>query len=692
VRHRPIRRLFVANRGEIARRIIRSAHAMGIVTAVAYAERDGATPFVSEAGTAVELVGTGVAETYLDQAQMIEAARRTGCDAVHPGYGFLSESPSFAKAVEESGLVFVGPSPDAIGALGDKLRARKEARALGVPVLGTDEGGAGTPASFPVIVKAAAGGGGKGMQVARDAAELTGALEAGRRQAKAAFGDGRVFVEPYLDRARHVEVQVLGDCAGAIVHCFERECSIQRRHQKVIEEAPSAAVTPELREQLGEAALRIAAAFSYENAGTVEFLLDEDGRYYFLEVNTRLQVEHPVTEAVTGLDLVREQLLIAEGAPLSFQQGDLSLDGHAIEARLYAEDVEAGYLPAAGRVEIFRRAAEPHVRYDSGVESGTVVGVEYDPLLAKVIAHAPTRRSAAGKLALALARSAAFGITTNRELLIAVLRDEAFLAGETPTSFLEERRLPARIDLGPDGLHVAAVLAALEAERQTRERARVLISLPSGWRMSAMPPERRRFRVGSTVLSVDYRATGEGSYELAVASEQRGGDEERHRLTWHRASRTGASAAIDGSRGPADVAIDGSRRPAAVAIDGMRWPAEVDRVGERIFVGFDSGAAVELVEVPRFSAAGVARPPGALVAPMPGTVISLHVEVGDEVDAGQLLVVVEAMKMEHRITAPFPGHVRELHAAEGRQVAGGELLVGLEPAGASSSPSGAEEG
>ncbi len=659
-----IRRLLVANRGEIARRVIRTAHEMGIETVAVYAEGDAGAPFVTEAGTAVALTGRTAAATYLNQEALLSAARRTRADAVHPGYGFLSENAGFARAVRHAGLVFVGPPADAIDALGDKLQAKRQMFAAGVPILESIELAAGADPHaalgglpYPVIVKAAAGGGGKGMRIVRSGAELSDALAAAGREARSSFGDERVFVEPYLERARHVEIQVLGDSAGNLIHCFERECSIQRRHQKIIEEAPSTAVTADLREEMGLAALRAARAVGYESAGTVEFLLADDGRYFFLEVNTRLQVEHPVTEAITGLDLVREQLLAAEGATLSVSQEDLRISGHAIEARLYAEDPAKGFLPAAGRVEVWREAGDPGVRYDSGVETGSVVGVEFDPMLAKVISHAPTRREAAARLALALDRTSVHGVVTNKDFLVSVLRDEVFLAGEATTSYLEERSIPPRIDTGLEGLWVAALAAALSSEQDNRDKARVLHSLPSGWRMSVMPPEQRRYRLSSGELAVEYRRLRSGEFEALVRT-----DGDPPGLSEHTVTRHG-----------------GSPEAPDLAIDGLRPRLRVDRAGATIWVDFDTGGTVELTELPRFPEREQAVSTGALVAPMPGTVLSVHAETGEDVAAGQLLVIVEAMKMEHRITAPVAGRIRELRASTGSQVATGDLLVALDP-------------
>jgi propionyl-CoA carboxylase alpha chain len=446
---KPIERLLIANRGEIARRIIRSAHAMGIGSVAIYADGDAQAPFVLEADQAIALGGASSAETYLDGEKILAAARRTGADAVHPGYGFLAENAEFARAVKGAGLSWVGPPPDAIAAVGDKLAAKRLMREAKVPTLpareleaGADPEKAAREVGFPVLVKASAGGGGKGMRVLASEAGLAEAVESARREAGSSFGDDTLFLERWLPAARHVEIQVLGDGHGNIVHCFERECSIQRRHQKIIEEAPSPVVGPELRARMGEAAVSAARSIGYASAGTVEFLLDGED-FWFLEVNTRLQVEHPVTEEITGLDLVREQLRIAQGEPLGFTQDDLSIEGHAIEARLYNE-----FLPVTGRVLAWQPSNSAQARFDSSIETGSEVGIEFDPMLAKIIVHAPSRREAALRLARVLETTRVQGLTTNRDFLVATLRTPEFLAGDTTTDFIERvsparRRVPA---------------------------------------------------------------------------------------------------------------------------------------------------------------------------------------------------------------------------------------------------------
>ena len=444
-----MRKVLIANRGEIARRVMRTCREMGIDTVAVFSEPDRSAPFVGEADEAVALGGAAPAESYLRVDKLLDAARRTGADAVHPGYGFLSENSEFARACADAGLVFIGPPPAVIAAMGSKLEAKRRMAGAGVPMLPSGEIQAGKAADvehvakeigLPLLVKASAGGGGKGMRIVREAGELADAVVSARREAESAFGDGTVYLERYLEGARHVEVQIFGDVHGNVVHLGERECSIQRRHQKIVEESPCTALDAKGRAAICDAAVAGGRAIGYVGAGTVEFLLAGDGRFYFLEVNTRLQVEHPVTEMVTGLDLVRMQIDVARGARLPRQE-DLPLaHGHAIEVRLYAEDAEREYLPQTGtlqRFEIDSSHRRTGLRVDTGVESGSVVGVHYDPMLAKVIAWAPSRDEAAAKLARALERARIHGVRTNRRLLCGILRHSEFLSGRTDTGFLE---------------------------------------------------------------------------------------------------------------------------------------------------------------------------------------------------------------------------------------------------------------
>jgi acetyl-CoA carboxylase biotin carboxylase subunit len=467
------RTLLVANRGEIAVRVLRTLREMGIRGVAVYSDADRDAPHVAEADVAVPLGDPVPAASYLDGRKLIEAARRTGAEAIHPGYGFLSESPAFARAVREAGLAFVGPAPEAMERVGNKIAARRLLQGSGVPIVpGMTEAGADAARlaaaaeemGYPVLVKAAAGGGGKGMRVVRGPAELAEAARRGASEALAAFGDGAVYLEKLLPRPRHVEFQVLGDSAGRIVHLGERECSLQRRHQKILEESPSPALDPELRRRMGEAAVEVARRAGYSNAGTVEFLFGEDGRFHFLEVNARLQVEHPVTEMTTGLDLVRCQIEIAAGMPLSLRQEDVAPRGHAIECRIYAEDPAAGFLPSPGRILLAREPRGPGIRCDSGIATGCEVPEHYDPILAKVIAHAPDRGAAIARMARALEECVVLGVATPVELLLDVLASEPFRAGRTHTGFLEEHFASWRPETG-EALERLALLGHALAAR-----------------------------------------------------------------------------------------------------------------------------------------------------------------------------------------------------------------------------------
>ena len=650
----PIRRLLIANRGEIARRIQRTAYDMGIDTVAVYADGDATAPFVREADIAIALNGSLPAETYLDAAKVLAAATRSGADAVHPGYGFLSENADFARGVVEAGLRWIGPTGEAIAAVGDKLAAKALMRELGVPTLpaikvddATDLDAAAREIGFPVLVKAAAGGGGRGMRIVQAGEDIAEAVASAKRESLAAFGDATVFLERWLTKPRHVEVQILGDGHGNLVHLFERECSIQRRHQKIIEEAPSPAVDAALRAKMGDAALAVARNIGYTSAGTVEFLLDGSD-FWFLEVNTRLQVEHPVTEMVTGPDIVREQIRIAEGEALEFTQEDLSLRGHAIEARLYAEDPANEFLPAGGTVLEWRPDETSGARFDSGIESGSDVSVDFDPMLAKVIVAAPTRREAASRLARTLERTRLQGVTNNRDFLVATLRTPAFLEGDTTTDFIE-RVDPARgREWSPMEVHHALVATTVYGQAQRRAEAKTLHSLPSGWRNSLMPPQFARFRVGEMETNVEYRARRAGIFDVMI------------RDASHTVSVYGADA--DG--------VD-------VEVDGRRFQAAIRRHADRFLLHGPDGD-MDIVEVPRFPTGSLATVAGGLIAPMPGNVTSIRVAEGDSVNQGQLLLTLEAMKMEHRITAQRSGKVSRILVRPGDQVDNGALLAVLE--------------
>ena len=655
----PISRLLIANRGEIARRINRTAHDMGIETVAIYADGDVDAPFVHEADSAVALNGTTTAETYLDVGKVLDACKRSGADAVHPGYGFLSENEAFAQAVIDAGIKWIGPSPEVIGSMGDKLSAKKLMQEADVPTLpaieiddGTDIDAAANEIGYPVLVKASAGGGGRGMRVVENPDELQAAVEGAKREAGSSFGDDTVFLEKWLDVSRHVELQILGDRHGNVVHCFERECSIQRRHQKIIEEAPSPAVTEDIRERMGAAAIAAAKKLGYSSAGTVEFLLAGND-FYFLEVNARLQVEHPVTEEIIGYDLVREQIRVAEGEQLSFTQEDLAIDGWAIEARLYAENPAKNFLPSPGTVIAWEPSTIGQARFDSGVESGSVISTQFDPMIAKVVVHAPTRREAAARLARVLETTRIQGLTTNRDFLVSTLRTPEYLAGDTTTDFIE-RVNPARVrEVSKQDIAEAATAVVMEGQARRRACAKINPGIKSGWRNSTMPPERISFGINSATkkdeeISVEYQSQRDGSYKVAIDGE------------------TSVVECLSAGEGHVDVAIDGRRLTFTVEPVGTTWLVQTATGG------------MEFEEKPRYPLPGLSDLSGGQVAPMPGSVLQTAVSAGDSVRKGDLLLILEAMKMEHRITAPMDGTVESVHVAEGDQVENGQLLVTIQ--------------
>ncbi|MER5997084.1 biotin carboxylase N-terminal domain-containing protein [Nonomuraea angiospora] len=616
-----ITRLLVANRGEIARRVFRTCGSLGISTVAVFSDPDADAPHVAEADLAVRLPGARPSDTYLNIGRILDACRASGADAVHPGYGFLSENAEFARAVLDAGLVWAGPPPEAIAAMGSKVEAKRLMAEAGVPVLPSLDPEA--PGEFPVLVKASAGGGGRGMRIVHEAGELAREVESARRESASAFGDGTVFVEPLLENARHVEVQVLADRHGTVWTLGERECSVQRRHQKVVEECPSPGISAGLRERLCEAAVRAARKIGYVGAGTVEFLVKGD-RVAFLEMNTRLQVEHPVTELVYGVDLVRLQLEVAEGAALPVTPPEPA--GHAVEVRLYAEDGD--YLPQSGVLRRFEVSGE--VRVDSGVESGSVISPYYDPMLAKVIGYGRVRAEAVRKLVTALRRAKLHGVVTNRDLLVKILTSQAFGAGDTHTGFLAPGGpLDNSSPDGPGELPVLAAALAMAAEN--RRRATVLAGLPSGWRNVRSQPRRARFEEAE----VAYDPLPQG---VTVISAE-----------------------------PYEVILER---------DGVRHTFEVARYDEdgKVYVDHVGGCA-ELTPLPRLPEPVEHVAPGSLLAPMPGSVLRIEVEPGDRVTKGQPVLVLEAMKMEHRIAAPSDGVVSDVHVEKGRQVEAGAVLA-----------------
>ncbi|MFN8103144.1 MAG: biotin carboxylase N-terminal domain-containing protein [Acidimicrobiia bacterium] len=658
---RPIRRLLVANRGEIAKRICETARDLGIETVAVYSEPDRDL-HVRAADVAVAIGGSTASESYLVIGKIVEAARRSGADAVHPGYGFLAENADFARTVIDAGLTWVGPPPEAIRSMGLKVQAKETARQAGLPVLesavvdGDDPDGWTAQAAavgYPLMIKASAGGGGKGMRLLYDAAHLADAVEGARREALSGFGDPTVFFERYLEAPRHVEVQILADVYGDVVDLFERECSVQRRHQKVVEEAPSPAVGDELRRDLGDAAVALARRIGYVGAGTVEFLV-ADGRFWFLEMNTRLQVEHRVTEEICHVDLVALQLDIAAGRPLPVEDLPEEPDGHAIEVRLYAEDPARDHMPATGTVVAWDVPYVEDVDYDSALRAGSVVTPHYDPMLAKVWAWAESREEAAARLASTLDGLDCNGVATNRAMLAATLRHPAFTAGETTTDFLD--RHPEVLTAGPSGTEIRrhAVAAALLAQEVRRAAAPVLGFAPSGWRNVRTAPQHCSFTCGPAEVSVEYTVTAPGVAAVIT------------RLDDAEEAVAVRTSDLDLEAGTFVVEIGGVASLCSVVVS-----------GDTSYVrGWCSQST--LVEVPRFTDHAAEISGGGPTAPLPGTVAVVAVEVGDAVKTGQTLVVLEAMKMEHTITAPADAVVAAVNVSVGDSVDQHAVLVELE--------------
>jgi propionyl-CoA carboxylase alpha chain len=645
-----IGRLLVANRGEIARRVFRTCRQAGIGTVAVFSDPDAGSPHVAEADLAVRLPGASSAQTYLNGPALVAAALAAGADAVHPGYGFLAEDPGFAQLVLDAGLVWVGPPPPAMRAMALKILARKRAAEAGVPILSELD-----PASvtrFPVLVKASAGGGGRGMRAAASADELQAAIESASREAQAAFGDGTVFCEPLLSGARHIEVQVLADTHGTVWALTERDCSVQRRYAKVIEETPSPAVGPELRKRLQDAAIALAKAVGYVSAGTVEFLVG-DGDFYFLEFNTRLQVEHPVTECLHRLDLVALQLAIAQGEPLPGEPPESA--GHAIEARLYAEDPLEGFRPAGGEIHAFtvpetdcefglRTGSYPTLRVDAGVVPGSVISAHYDAMLAKVISWAPTRAASIRRLAAGLAGATIAGPVTNRDLLIDVLRHPEFAAGRADTSLLEGYDY-ARLVPSERVCQLSAAAAAVAVAAGNRRDAMVAASIPGGWRNVPSQPQRTSFTGPRGQIDTSYR--------------------------W-----LGTQIVIEGSESDEPLATTHRIEPNQAWLEtaGVRYRFTITRAGRDLWIDSPLGS-VKLCLIDRLPAPERTAEAGSLIAPMPGNVTKIAAAVGDPVTAGQLVLVIEAMKMEHQILAPTSGVLAELRVSQGIQVNSGDVLA-----------------
>ncbi|GAC1535280.1 MAG: acetyl-CoA carboxylase biotin carboxylase subunit [Candidatus Velthaea sp.] len=638
-----IRRLLIANRGEIAVRIARGAREFGISPVGVYSDADEHALFRDLMDASVRIGPPPAAQSYLDAEAIVAAARTLGADAVHPGYGFLSERAHFAQLVHDAGLVFVGPPPAAIAAMGSKIDAKRRVREHGVPVIPGYDGDDQSPQRLrseaaaigtPLLIKASAGGGGRGMRVVDDLARFDELLAAAKREALASFGDDAILLERYLHRPRHIEFQILADTHGNTVYVGERECSIQRRHQKVLEEAPSVALDPGLRATMGQAAVAAARSVGYVNAGTAEFMLDDDGRFYFLEMNARLQVEHPVTELVYGVDLVHEQLRIANGEKLRFAQGDLVPRGWAIEARLNAEDPAHDFLPSSGTIERFDVPAAPGVRVDTGVRAGSEISVYYDSMVAKIIVWGADRAAAVARMDATLHDTRIAGVKTNLPLLRAIVNDEAYRRGETTTGFLDERS--THLQLGTASIPAEAKLLAAAA----------LVAAGRGWRL------------GGIGIPIDIALDGEPVRATL----------ERERTGWRASGDIAGTFTVDARAHAITVRSDNRTIAGDVSLDGERGSVALD--GRMYALTFAAPPDADADH--HGSSAGGS---GTVISPMPGKIISVGVTIGDAVEARTLLVVLEAMKMEHRIEAPLAGTVREVRVEPGELVSAGATLV-----------------
>ncbi|MDC6460671.1 biotin carboxylase N-terminal domain-containing protein [Gammaproteobacteria bacterium] len=633
--------ILIANRGEIACRIMQTAQNMGIKCIAVYVDSDADAPFVKMADESVLL-----SSSYMDSEAILSAAKQTGAEAVHPGYGFLSENAAFARKVKNNNLIWIGPSAHVIKVMGDKLKAKELAEKSGVSTLpmAADLKDA-KDLGYPLLIKAAAGGGGKGMRIVTSPKNLKESVISAQREALSGFGDDRIFIERYVKKSRHIEIQILGDEHGNIVHLGERECSIQRRHQKIIEESPSPKVDPFLREQMGEAALKLAKKIKYCSAGTVEFLMDDNtGEFWFLEVNTRLQVEHPVTEEVTGIDLVYEQIKIARGEELEFTQDDISWHGHSIEARLYAEDPGNNFLPEVGTLIAYDTEIAGDIRWDSGVEQGYKVGTDFDPMLSKVIAWAPNRIDAINKLARGLEKAHFGGVKTNRDFLISCLRNDSFINGNTTTDFIEREKPNSEQVLSENQIFNSSAAIALWIAMGNRASDEVTDFMPSNWTNGRMPYQRIKLMILKNEIEIKYQLKRSGLFEVMGTN-----------CKIHAVDESG---------------ID-------VEVGSHRFFAQVTRANDQILINMPFGD-LDAVIVPRFIEPGNEVPEGGLVAPMPGKVIEVRVKKGDKVKAGDTLIIIEAMKMEHSIKATENGKVIKLMVSLNQQVDNGATLLVLD--------------
>ena len=650
------KKILIANRGEIACRVIKTARKMNIKTVAVYSDADRYSEHVRLADEAFHLGASSASESYLRSDLIIKACKETNCDALHPGYGFLSENANFVGDLNKAGIIFIGPSRSAIASMGDKIESKKIAQSANVNTVPghigiikdkTEAIKIADEIGYPVMIKASAGGGGKGMRIAFSKDEVLDSFERAESEALNSFGDKRIFIEKFITEPRHIEIQILSDIHGNTFAFGERECSIQRRHQKVIEEAPSPAVTEDIRERMGAAAIAAAKKLGYSSAGTVEFLLSGD-EFWFLEVNARLQVEHPVTEEIIGKDLVREQIRVAEGEALSFNQEELSINGHAIEARLYAENPEKNFLPSPGPVIAWEPSTIGRARFDSGVETGSIITTEFDPMIAKVTVHAPTRREAAARLARVLETTRIQGLTTNRDFLVNTLRTDEYISGDTTTDFIERVNPDRVIPKDQEALQSAAIAITIESQAKRRAHAKINKRIRGGWRNSTMPDEELTLEAYGEEIKLQYKTNRDNSFNFSF-----------------------------GETGHVVTVIDSGYGSVEIDIDGQRSQYTLDKIGEEWLV-HSTFCDFEFKELPRYPISSSDDLGGGLVAPMPGAILSINIKPGDTVKKGDVLVILEAMKMEHVTIAPADCRVVSVLCKIGANVAEGSKLVLLD--------------
>jgi propionyl-CoA carboxylase alpha chain len=633
-----INSILIANRGEIACRIIRTANEMGIKTIAVYEEADSNATFVSMSDVAVKL-----RNGYLDADEIVDAAKKTGADAIHPGYGFLSENSIFARKVIRNNIIWIGPTPHVIKVMGDKIKAKELAIKANVPTLEKAESIKDSKQlGFPLLIKAAAGGGGKGMRIVNNNNELKDAVAAAKREAKAGFDDERVFIEKYIKKSRHIEIQILGDQHGNVIHLGERECSIQRRHQKIIEESPSPKLDDELREQIGNAAVKLAKKIKYQSAGTVEFILDENtNEFWFLEVNTRLQVEHPVTEEVTGVDLVRAQINIAKNEYLELKQKDVEFNGHALEVRLYAENPNNDFLPETGKIVCYEPYKNKSIRWDSGVQKGYEVGTNFDPMLSKVISWAPNRTDACLQLAAALEKSSIGGVKTNKDFLVECIRHPEFLAGNTTSDFIEIQSPNRKKVLNDHDKNNLMIAGALWISQTNIKNKNKLQFIKHSWTNGRLPHQNISFQFENEIHQIKYSYINKESISILEKNVE---------------------------------IISFDNEMLECIIDDIRSQYQIYRDEDRLFV-FDSFNDIQLKVLPRFIDPNTSSIEGGLLAPMPGKISEVLIKKDQKVKAGQSLMIIEAMKMEQTIKSPNAGKISKIMVKKGQQVENGESLL-----------------